>query len=221
MDKIKTEDGSDTFYNEFAEDVYHSKSGAVKEAFEKFVNPARIAEIAKTGDIRILDICFGFGYNTAAALDTIYSTNPACNVSIVGLEKDPEVLSLIPTLNPSLKSYSLIKKLAESEDLLIEGKNLMLRLIMGDARQMIRTIPKGFDAVFLDPFRPDKHPQLWQVHFLIDIKERMKPGAILTTYSCARMVRDNLKAAGFQVKDGPAVGRKGPSTLAVNVPRQT
>ena len=38
--------------------------------------------------------------------------------------------------------------------------------------------------------------------------------SILATYSCARIVRDNLKEAGFEVFDGPSVGRRAPSTIA-------
>jgi len=47
-----------------------------------------------------------------------------------------------------------------------------------------------------------------------EIKNRMGKNSILTTYSCARIVRDNLRKAGFKVFDGPKVGRRGPSTIA-------
>jgi tRNA U34 5-methylaminomethyl-2-thiouridine-forming methyltransferase MnmC len=43
----------------------------------------------------------------------------------------------------------------------------------------------------------------------------MKPNSRLATYSCARVVRDNLKNAGFQIFDGPKLWRRGPSTIAV------
>ena len=44
----------------------------------------------------------------------------------------------------------------------------------------------------------------------------MKKNAVLATYSCAGIVRKNLEEAGFEVKDSPAVGRRSPSTIAVN-----
>jgi tRNA U34 5-methylaminomethyl-2-thiouridine-forming methyltransferase MnmC len=44
----------------------------------------------------------------------------------------------------------------------------------------------------------------------------MKKGAMMSTYSCARIVRDNLKNAGFEVKNGPIIGRRSPSTIAIN-----
>ena len=68
--------------------------------------------------------------------------------------------------------------------------------------------------MFLDPFSPPKNPELWTESFFREVKKLMKPKAILATYSCARIVRDNLKKAGFIVKDGPIIGRRSPSTLA-------
>ena len=44
----------------------------------------------------------------------------------------------------------------------------------------------------------------------------MNKNAILSTYSCAGIVRRNLKEAGFKVADGPIVGRRAPGTLAIN-----
>ena len=68
MKLVKTEDSSITFYNEEVEDHYHSKSGAREEAFEKHAKALNI----KQGII--FDICFGIGYNTAAALDITPAT---------------------------------------------------------------------------------------------------------------------------------------------------
>jgi tRNA U34 5-methylaminomethyl-2-thiouridine-forming methyltransferase MnmC len=43
----------------------------------------------------------------------------------------------------------------------------------------------------------------------------MKEGAKLSTYSYARWIRNNLKNAGFEVLDGPILGRRSPSTIAL------
>ena len=64
MKLVKTDDDSITFYNEKIKDHYHSKSGAKEEAFEKHAKALKIKS-----DSVIFDICFGIGYNTAAALD--------------------------------------------------------------------------------------------------------------------------------------------------------
>ena len=70
MKEIKTKDGSLTLHNEEYDETYHSTTGAKEETFEKFIKPCKIKELAKKGNIRILDICFGLGYNAIAAIET-------------------------------------------------------------------------------------------------------------------------------------------------------
>ena len=50
---------------------------------------------------------------------------------------------------------------------------------------------------------------------LENVSKIVKKGGVLATYSCAKIVRENLIAAGFEVKDGPCVGRRAPSTIAI------
>ena len=64
MKKIKTGDGSYTFLNEKYGEVYHSVSGAEEEAIKKYAEPTKVAELAKKGEVKILDVCFGIGYNS-------------------------------------------------------------------------------------------------------------------------------------------------------------
>ena len=213
MEKLKTKDNTYTFFNEEYQEQYHSLSGAVEEAIKKYSEPCKIRSLAdKQKSIAILDICFGLGYNTASALDIILDVNPSCNITVIALEKDKEILNQINKISNPFKSYDLIKKLATQ--LKIKEQNTHLKLIIGDATQTIKTISQKFDAVFLDPFSPKKNSELWTEDFFVSIKKVMKKSAILATYSCARVVRDNLIKAGFTVKDGPSIGRKAPSTIA-------
>ena len=79
---------------------------------------------------------------------------------------------------------------------------------------IIKNLNQKFDAVFLDPFSPKKCPELWTERFFKDIRKLMKQNSVLTTYSCAKITRNNLVNAGFNVKDGPSIGRRAPSTIA-------
>ena len=201
MQKVLTKDGSYTLLSEKYSEHYHSTSGAAEEAFKKFVEPCRIAELAKSGSVKILDICFGLGYNSAAAIDVALKENPNCKMEIIGIETDSFVLEQIENMKTSFENYSNLKNI--------------VKIKLGDARKVVKEIDSGFDAVFLDPFSPKKCPELWTFEFFSDIIKLMKPGAVLATYSCARIVRENLKKAGFIVKDGPSVGRRAPSTIAI------
>lgn len=202
-----TEDNSVTLFNEKYQEYYHSIHGALEEAFEKYVKPCRIAEIAKSGKIRILDVCFGLGYTSAAAIEAALESNPECEIEIVGMEIDEKIFDEMKKVNPPLKYYDVIR--GNKID-----KRINLKILVADARISIKELKEPFDAVFLIPFSIAVCPELWTVEFLSGIKKVMKPEAILATYSCAKLVRNNLAAAGFLIKDGPAVGRRGPSTIA-------
>lgn len=212
MEEVITDDGSITFRNEKYDECYHSVSGAVEEAFKKHAGPAGVAEMAGAGEVSILDICFGLGYNSAAALDMILEANLACAVNIVGLENDDEILKRIPALKPHIKSYSAIQDAVERGGEYVHD-GIDIRIIVGDARESIKML-KSFDVVFHDPFSPKKCPELWTEDFFKEIRKHMNKDGVLTTYSCARSVRDNLRKAGFIVFDGPCVGRRAPSTIA-------
>ena len=89
-------------------------------------------------------------------------------------------------------------------------------MLFGDAKKLIKTINQKADVVFFDPFSPEKVPDMWATEFIKNIKAKMKPNSTLTTYSYAKKVRNNLKQAGFTLKDGPTIGRRSPSTIAIS-----
>ncbi len=205
---IITKDGSPTFWNPTFGEYYHSITGAKEEAMKKFVEPC---ELLSRKNPVLLDVCFGWGYNTAAALD-VMAEHP---VSVIGMEIDNNVLQKIPMTNAPFTSYQFIQKCVRKGYALSNGI-WNLSIVVGDVREMIKTIAScSVDCVFLDPFSPKRCPELWTVNVMNELHRVLKQGGLLTTYSCARSVRENLKAAGFHVKDGPCIGRRGPSTIAV------
>lgn len=223
MKKITTADQTETFLNEELQESYHSQTGAVEEAFKKYALLCQIKELAKTGKITILDICSGIMYNSAAAIDVALEANKNCELEIVALENDPEIIKKVLEVNPPIKNYQIIKefieknidKINKNKELTFNKKNIKITLLLGDARKTIKKLKDNhFDAVFLDPFSPKTSPQMWETSFFKEIYRVIKEKKILATYTCARLARDNLKAAGFSYDDGPIVGRRGPGTIA-------
>ena len=206
MKQVKTRDDSITLFNEQYQEHYHSHTiGAIEEAFVKFAEPCKIKD-----GMKILDVCFGLGYNTLAAI------SKSRQLEIVGLENDLKILEKTATIEVPerfRKDYETIRKAAKT--LKYNEDGLKIRILVGDARQKIKEAGNGFDAVFLDPFSPKKCPELWTKEFFDEIFRRMNKGAILATYSCATIVRKNLTDAGFDVRDGPVFGRKSPATIGV------
>ena len=71
-----TEDGSIGLYSYVDKDVYHSKYGALTEAWEKFVIPSGIDKLLnKKKNINVLDVCYGIGYNTKALISFVIDKN--------------------------------------------------------------------------------------------------------------------------------------------------
>jgi len=212
MEPIKTRENSITFYNEEAGDYYHSQSGAKEEAVEKYAKALDVSSLKRPV---IFDICFGLGYNTAAALDLVKEAVIYC------FENDREILKKILDINVDFKSYNIIKEFVKR---FIENRineynknNIKLIMIFDDAREKIKDINDKADFVFFDPFSPAKVPEMWTKEFFMSIRNKMKENGKLSTYSCARFVRDNLKQAGFIIKDGPIIGRKSPGTIAIKI----
>ena len=67
-----TNDGSVGLYNEDFNDIYHSSTGAITEAYEKFVAPIDIYWLLNQDKIKVLDICYGIGYNSKTFLNFIF-----------------------------------------------------------------------------------------------------------------------------------------------------
>ncbi|MFN7661099.1 MAG: MnmC family methyltransferase, partial [Dolichospermum sp.] len=125
--------------------------------------------LAKTGFVRLLDICYGLGYNTAAALQTIWEINPHCHVEVIGLEINPAVPIAAITNQlfdgwdeKYIKHIKILTQIAFEHEVKID--HLQATLLIGDARSLISEVyESGFqaDAIFLDPFSPPQCPQLW------------------------------------------------------------
>jgi len=211
--KVETGDKSITFISSKYDEAYHSLTGAKEEAFKKYSEPCKIKDLAKKGQVIILDVCFGLGYNSAAALETALNSNPKCKVKIVALENDEGILKKALELEPEIEHYDKIKQAIKNKE--YEDKQIKIKIIIKDARESIKEIKTKFDAVFFDPFSPRKCPELWTAEFFSDVNKAMKKGAILATYSCAKSVRKNMEKAGFIVKDGPIVRRWSPGTLGI------
>ena len=214
-----TADGSFTFFSpEFAQS-FHSQTGARQEAELKFVAPTRLAEKATQPSVKILDICYGLGYNTAAALATIWAVNPDCRIQWIGLEFDPNVIEAA-IAHHLLQDWpspipELLTELAVCHQ--VHSQHFQAQLLIGDARQTIQQVcESGFqaDGIFLDPFSPPSCPQLWTVEFLSLVARCLSSQGYLATYSCSAAVRQALRLAGFKVGSTPPVGRRSPGTVA-------
>ena len=218
--KIKTADGTETFLNEEYNEAYHStKAGAYTESLLKFIIPCRIDSLSmEKNRIDILDVGFGLGYNVAVAVKVASDKNPEILLDITSIEKDISVFDKIKKLSipENLKEIydQILSGRFEKNVYRAEGKNFRLNILFSDARQILRSLKKKFDAVFYDAFSPKVNTEMWTVEIFKAVKELMRQEAILSTYSASLAVRKGLIEAGFKIGLVEPVGRKSYSTVA-------
>ena len=195
MNTVKTNDGSLTLKSEKFNECYHSSEGALKETLYKHVFPA--FEVVKNENIKILDICFGLGYNTFASI--IYGKYK--KIEIYSPEFDEELIKSLKNFkypNEFEKISHIINKV--SKNFCYEDSKIKIEIYRGDAREYIKTFDDNFfDIVYQDAFSPKVNKELWTIEYFKEIKRIMKNSAVLTTYSVATPVRCALYTLGFNL----------------------
>ncbi|MEE9368462.1 MAG: TIGR01212 family radical SAM protein [Pontiella sp.] len=226
---VETEDGSITFWNQDYKEHYHTPAGARLEAVEKYLVPGKLKERLAKGDVQLLDVCFGLGYNSLVAMDMTIggmAASPSSGaeasapptLQITALEMDQRVVGAAAKNIQPLKTDSYDWKLAlqdlyENHSCLVPNASCLMH--WGDARYTVTHLPNAsFDLVFLDAFSTQRNSELWTLDFFQKLKSVMKPDAVLLTYCAAIPVRSAMLEAGFFVGETKPIGRQRGGTIA-------
>ena len=198
--EIVTRDGSRTLYSYEFDEAYHStKDGAFHESLSKHVIPALSFRKEKK-ELKILDICFGLGYNTFTTLYYIKKHKLPIQAHILSPELDESLIRSLDTFTyPKEFDFlaPIIKRL--SQDFYYEDEQFKIQILLGDARKLIPKIDHSIDIVYQDAFSPTKNPLLWTREYFADIRHIVAKDAILTTYSTALVTRLGLFENGFNI----------------------
>ena len=201
-----TADGSFSLHSEIFAECFHSSVGALEEANSKFVFPAQLDRFSRGRCLRVLDVCFGLGYNTAALM-TALPNRGGPSLECWGLELDQAPLKLA-LAEPTFQALWPEHVLASLGALSAHGcwqdwrRQHSVQMLWGDARQQLRQLPTGLrlDLILLDAFSPGKCPQLWSEEFLQSLANLLVPGGRLLTYCRAAAVRNSLRHAGLELR---------------------
>ncbi len=219
---VETDDGSTTFWNEDYKEHYHTPAGARLEAEEKYLVPGKLKERLAKGDVQLLDVCFGLGYNSLTALELaedVMRQQQGSSLSVTALEMDRRVVGAasenIQTLETDCNDWKQILSDLYENQSAIGNRKSEIQILWGDARYTVTKLaPESFDLVFLDAFSTQRNAELWTVDFFRKLKRVMKPNAVLLTYCAAIPVRAGLLEAGFFVGETHPVGRARGGTMA-------
>jgi tRNA U34 5-methylaminomethyl-2-thiouridine-forming methyltransferase MnmC len=207
-----TKDGSNTLYSTKYNQYFHDiDTGAIKESLTKHVIPAfNFHEEAKK--LKILDICFGLGYNTFSTIYYCLKENLNIKIEIISPEFDEELIKSLDSFKYPKEFDTIshiIKAIAQKQ--YYKDQNIEISIILGDARAAIKNI-KDCDIVYQDAFSSEVNKELWTYEYFKDIFSLCNDNAILTSYSVATPIRLSMYEAGFFIYEIKPVKKK--QTLA-------
>ena len=192
-------DGSIIFYNMVYAETYRAKSvGAFTESYHKFVNASGILEKARYKDVRILDLCFGLGYNCALTFEYADRERKEHKIHIVSVEKDPHLPILVTGLLIlwPVKGFEIVRRCLKNGSF---GR-FSMEVYQMDALTVINDIKGTFDAIYFDPFSISKNSEMWSVDVFRRLNELLSDDGALVTYACGKTARHNMLAAGFKIE---------------------
>ncbi len=202
---VTTEDGSETLFSEAFNEACHSTAGARAETRFHYLEGCRLSELLHSFDeINILEVGFGTGIGWLETL-AFFKNYPQKKLNFTSLELDAALLSW------SVPEAKKINALTYE----LEQDNSKLRVLIGDARHSIHTLPsEHFHAIYQDAFSPKRNPTLWTHQWFTDLKRVAHPDCTLATYSASVSIRKSLLKSGWSVFEGPAFAQKRSSTRA-------
>jgi len=197
---VLSEDGSCTAYSvEYGEHYHSTKDGALTESLKKHVIPA-FSCFEGAPSLRILDICFGLGFNTLATLYYMRLNGIAKRIEIVSPEMDEALVRSLEKFEypDAFRPFlPIIRALSETGH--YEDESVTIDVLFGDARALLPALDTPFDIVYQDAFSPEHNPLLWTREYFVQIARLTHEKSVVTTYSTALKTRLALYENGFNV----------------------
>lgn len=203
---IVTGDGSKTIHLEDWNEQYHSKYGAIQEAYHVFIKNG--LNRIDANKISILEMGFGTGLN--AFITYLESHKSATEVDYFGVEAYPIDSVEVAELNYTAKldvldGQHVFKKMHDSlwEEKMAITPSFYLTKYKLDFRDVL--FKNQFDLIYFDAFGPRVQPELWSQTIFEKMFNSLKTNGWLTTYSAKGDVRRAMQKVGFTVQriEGP------------------
>ncbi|CAM3279521.1 tRNA (5-methylaminomethyl-2-thiouridine)(34)-methyltransferase MnmD [Flavobacterium longum] len=200
---IRTEDGSTTIRIPDWDECYHSKHGAIQEAYHVFIKNG--LSLFKGRPLSILEIGFGTGLNAfITAIESVHHGS----VDYVGVEAYPVSAEEIKAMNyaqaiGSGRFQDLFDAIHESgweKPVAISGHFTLTK-----RQQFFHEISdeSRFDLIYFDAFGYRVQPELWTEDIFGRMFRALKDEGVLVTYAARGVVKRNLQTVGFRVEKCP------------------
>lgn len=203
---IHTQDGSTTIHIPEWNEQYHSKHGALQEAYHVFIEMGFLYYLKtySPSTISILEMGFGTGLNTFITL--IEAGKTPISIDYTGLEAYPIASSEINQLN-------FASQLNTSEDVFKEMHTtpwenpieITDKFTLTKHKQFFQDFsdPNSYQLIYFDAFGARVQPELWTIDIFRKMYDALKIKGVLVTYSAKGSVRRALQEVGFEVERLP------------------
>jgi len=201
---ITTSDGSRTIHIEDWDEQYHSKHGAIQEAYHVFIGQG--LSLFNKQSLTILEIGFGTGLN--ALITLIEAQKKDLNIKYTGVEGYPISMEELSQLNfiDQLQAHSYQDEFLQMHTTpwnktVVLSKQFTLIKQQKDFMEV--TDKNCYHLVYFDAFGARVQPELWTERLFGKMYQALKPNGILVTYAAKGSVRRAMQAVGFTVERLP------------------
>ncbi|GGZ76985.1 tRNA (5-methylaminomethyl-2-thiouridine)(34)-methyltransferase MnmD [Algibacter mikhailovii] len=207
---IITADGSSTIHIPEWNEQYHSKHGAIQEAYHVFIKQGLHYYNEETWNqsdkICILEIGFGTGLN--AFITLLEAEKLKQPMHYVGVEAYPVSAEEILQLNyvKQLQAERETIRFDKIHKMSWENKHEVSPYFSLTKKQkLFKEIEDKavFDIIYFDAFGARVQPELWTEDIFLKMYNALKKDGVLVTYSAKGSVRRAMQAVGFIVERLP------------------
>lgn len=206
---IQTKDGSTTIHLIDWNETYHSKFGAIQEAYHVFIKSG--FELFEGKNISILEIGFGTGLNAFITLLKASKLNQT--IDYVGVEAYPVAFEEALQMNyvselDAISNSDIFKKMHqcswEKKTMLSDNFSIIKR------QQFFQDITdeNAFDLIYFDAFGFRVQPELWSLEIFKIMYKALKINGVLVTYACRTSIKNAMLECGFFVEKLPGAPGK-------------
>src|SRR5210317_587216 len=201
---ITTGDGSKTHHMEDWNEQYHSKHGAIAEAYHVFIKSG--LEHLNKQNIDILEIGFGTGLNALITFSEAQKNR--LQINYVGVEAYPVPLEQAIEMDYATKIegeglHEVFQKMHKIEWNNPIEINTEFRLTKREQKFQEIKDQNCFDLIYFDAFGYRVQPELWSKEIFEKMYQSLKDGGVLVTYAAKGVVRRTMQEVGFAVERLP------------------
>ena len=206
---ITTNDGSTTIHLPELNESYHSKHGAIQEAYHVFIKNG--LSLFEGKSVSILEIGFGTGLNSFITYLEAKKSNQT--IDYVGVEAYPVAVDEALQMNyvkelkanqeaaifKDMHEANWEEKVAISDDFSLTKRQQLFQEINDE---------DAYNLIYFDAFGFRVQPELWSLEVFQKMYNALKINGVIVTYACRSSIKNAMIECGFKVEKLPGAPGK-------------